>query len=126
MPISYKHFKDNKKKYKSNFLVSYLNELVPVKTDNIAYFFIDTGVVKLLTKDNKTYSLDRKLDDLIEELDPWQFDRANRQFIVNRDAVVKVKSYFGGKLIVEVHPRSNERIVVSKAKARSFKNWLNS
>ena len=114
------------KTYKSTFLVHHREEMIPLKTEKIAYFRIDTGIVKGITSDNKFYIMDSKLEDIEEELDPDHFYRVNRQFLVNRDAIVNIKSYFNGKLIVVVNPVCDKRIVVSKAKATEFKNWVGS
>ncbi len=115
-----------RKNYKTTFLVSLRDEMIPLKTENIAYFRIDTGIVKAITMDNKSYSVDDKLEDIEEELDPTLFYRANRQFIISKEAVVNIKTYFNGKLIVVVNPICDERIVVSKAKATEFKDWIES
>ncbi|MBT8185468.1 MAG: LytTR family DNA-binding domain-containing protein [Eudoraea sp.] len=118
--------KDQRKSYKKTFLVNHRDELVPLPTEELAYFFIDTGIVKVKTRDNKTYTLDKKLEDLESELDPDIFNRVNRQFIICKDAIINIKYYFGGKLIANVHPESTERIVISKARARDFKKWMDS
>ncbi|WP_424002683.1 LytR/AlgR family response regulator transcription factor [Maribacter sp. IgM3_T14_3] len=112
--------------FKKTFLVSVGDQLVPVKTADIAYFFIDTGVVKAVTVQERSFVLDVKLEDIEEALDPSVFFRANRQFIVRREAIVTIKLHFNSKLLVDVHPVCSERIVVSKAKATEFKNWMNS
>jgi two-component system LytT family response regulator len=70
--------------------------------------------------------MDQKLEDLEAQLDPSLFYRANRQFIVRRDAIHHIKYYFNGKLILTVDPPARERIVVSKAKAGDFKEWMSS
>lgn len=114
------------KTYKTTFLVNQRDQLIPLKTEQIAYFRIDTGVVKGITSDNQSYSIERKLEEIEEELDPRDFYRVNRQFIIRREAIVNIKHYFNGKLIVSVHPACDERIVVSKAKATKFKEWMNS
>ncbi|WP_394970991.1 LytR/AlgR family response regulator transcription factor [uncultured Croceitalea sp.] len=119
-------FQEQKKSYKSNYLISHRDELVPVKLEDIAYFFIDTGIVKLMTVQNKTYTIDKKLEDLEQELNPEIFDRANRQYLIHRNSILKVKRYFGGKLVVQISPPAPERIVVSKAKAPLFKQWMDS
>jgi two-component system LytT family response regulator len=118
--------KENSQTYKSTFLVNQRDQLIPLKTNNIAYFRIDTGIVKAITHDHQSYNIDGKLEELEDELDPTRFYRANRQFIVKRDAIANIKYYFNGKLILSVNPPSAERIVVSKAKATEFKNWMNS
>lgn len=110
--------------FKQTFLVGMGDQLLPIKTNDISYFFIDTGVVKAVSSQNKSYSLDVKLEEIEEAIDPSVFYRANRQFIVRREAITAIKFHFNGKLIVEVQPPCNERIVVSKAKASEFKNWV--
>lgn len=114
------------KTYKSTFLVNHRDELIPLSTDQLAYCYIDTGVVKAKTRDNQTYSLDKKLEDLENELNPEIFCRVNRQFIICKNAIANIKYYFGGKLIVNVTPSFEERIVISKAKAPDFKRWMDS
>lgn len=118
--------KERTKTYKTSYLLNQRDQLVPLKTENIAFFFIDTGVVKVISSDNRSFSLDTKLEDIAHELDPANFYRINRQFIVNKNAISNIKFYFNGKLTVSVEPKHNERIIVSKAKAPEFKNWMNS
>mgnify|MGYP001037216335 CR=1 FL=1 len=115
---------EKKQAYKTTFLISHRDQLIPIKTADIAYFMIDTGVVRATTFDNKSYSIDGKLEELEEELDPANFYRINRQCILRRDALARIKQYFNGKLIVEVTPVSKEQIIVSKAKAPDFKTWV--
>ncbi len=114
------------KSYKTTFLVSHRDQLIPLKTENIAYFRIDTGIVKAISTDNKFFPIENKLEDIDKELNPKLFFRVNRQFIICRDAITKIKPYFNGKLIVIVHPVTDTRIVVSKAKATEFKEWIES
>ncbi len=118
--------KSQNKAYKNTFLVNQRDQLIPLKTEKIAFFYIDTGVVKAVTFDSQTYLLDAKLEDIEHELDPNNFYRVNRQFIIRRDAVTTIKYYFNGKLIVNTNPAHEERIIVSKAKATEFKKWMNS
>ncbi|WP_103072186.1 LytR/AlgR family response regulator transcription factor [Aquimarina sediminis] len=114
------------KSYKTTYLVHQRDELIPIKTEDISYFYIETGIVKAVTIHNKSYSIDKKLEDVENELNPERFHRINRQFIVERNAIVNIKHYFNGKLIVNVNPPSKERMVVSKAKSSEFKKWVNS
>lgn len=116
--------KEKERTYKTTFLINHRDQFIPLKTADIAYFLIDTGIVKATTFDNKSYTIDGKLEDLEEELDPNNFYRVNRQCILRRDALSKIKQYFNGKLIIEVTPVSQEQIVVSKAKAPDFKTWV--
>ncbi|MBT8313402.1 MAG: LytTR family DNA-binding domain-containing protein, partial [Maribacter sp.] len=118
--------KANSKTYKTTYLVSLRDQLIPIKTSSFAYLYIDTGIVKGITKDNKSYTIDKKMEDIERELDPANFYRVNRQFIVQKDAIDNIKYYFNGKLILNVLPIFKEQIVVSKAKSAAFKKWINS
>ena len=120
----FKLLQNTSKSYKTTYLVHHKDELVPIKTEDIYYIFIDTGMVKAITLENKMYIIDKKMEDIEEELDPKVFFRANRQFIIQKQAIVNIKYYFNGKLIVNTNPVAKERIVVSKAKATAFKNWM--
>ena len=114
-----------KKSYKSTYLVQQRDTLVPLSVDNVAYFTIDASIVKAVTRDNKSFIIDKKLEDIEIELNPELFFRANRQFIVNRNAIENLQLYFNGKLILNVNPQPEEQIIVSKAKAPQLKNWMN-
>ncbi|MEL6917130.1 MAG: LytTR family DNA-binding domain-containing protein [Bacteroidota bacterium] len=114
-----------KKVYKSTYLVQQRDTLIPLSVDNVAYFTIDAGIVTAISLDNKRYIVDEKLEDIETELNPDQFFRANRQFIVQRRAIENLQLYFNGKLILNVRPEATGQIVISKVKAPQLKKWMN-
>jgi len=116
--------KQTKDSYKTSFLVSHKDKLIPLPTRDIAYIGIFSQVVKAVTFDNQTFTLDRVLDELMLQLPPHDFFRANRQYIVSRKAVKDISIWFGGKLSANLTIPTPERIIVSKARAGEFKRWL--
>lgn len=120
-----KFLKTEKKSHKTTYLVQQRDTLIPLPVQEIAYFIVDTGLVKVVTFNNKSYLLDRKLEDIESEIDPDQFFRVNRQYIVQRKAIQNLQLYFNGKLILNIDPKPEEKIVVSKAKAPKLKLWIN-
>jgi DNA-binding LytR/AlgR family response regulator len=65
------------------------------------------------------------LGDVEELLDPKQFYRANRQFIINIDAVQLVKPVENSKLIIRLKERNQKlEIDMSRLKSPEFKKWL--
>jgi DNA-binding LytR/AlgR family response regulator len=64
------------------------------------------------------------LDSLENELNPNDFFRANRQYLVSSRAIQKIHNYGNQKLKLTIKPLSEEGIIISKLKATSFKNWL--
>lgn len=113
-----------KKNYKSCFLVPERDKLIPLATANIAYFYIDTKTVKAITLDEHTYYMSQTLDDIMLQLNPDDFFRANRQFIVSRKAVKDLTIWFGNKLSLNLSVNIPEQIIISKAKVSEFKNWF--
>ena len=113
-----------KKKYKTCFLLPERDKLIPLAASNIAYIFIDTKTVKAFSMDGHTYYLNQTLDDIMAQLDPEHFFRANRQFIISRSAVKDLSIWFGNKLAINLVVPVPEKIIVSKARVGEFKSWF--
>ncbi|MDR1896772.1 MAG: LytTR family DNA-binding domain-containing protein [Prevotellaceae bacterium] len=119
-----KTLQQSMKSYKSYFLVPEKAKLVPLATEDIYYIFIDTKIVKAITSDHKVYFMDKTLDEIMEQLDPKNFFRANRQYIISRLAVKDMSLWFGNKLSVNLKIPTSEKIIISKARVKEFKQWL--
>lgn len=50
--------------------------------------------------------------------------RANRQFLINKNAIANAERFFARKLVAKLKVDTPETIVVSKAKASDFLQWL--
>ena len=74
--------------------------------------------------DGHTYYLNQTLDDIMAQLDPEQFFRANRQFIIARTSVKDMSVWFGNKLAINLIVPTPEKIIVSKARVGEFKTWF--
>ena len=113
-----------RRRYKKCFLMPERDRLVPLPVKNIAYVYIDTKTVRIVTFEHKNYYVNMTLDDLMEQLDPEHFFRANRQFIISRDAIKDISIWFGNKLSINLSVDVPEKIIVSKAKVSEFKTWF--
>jgi two-component system LytT family response regulator len=65
------------------------------------------------------------MEQLQQQLDPANFFRANRQFIIQRKGILEVDFYFNGRLAVKINPPAKEQILISKARVPEFKQWMN-
>lgn len=111
-------------KYKSYFLLPERDKLIPLQVSNIAFICIDEKMIKIVTLDHKVFYTNQTLDDLLVQLDPTQFFRANRQYIVSRGAIKDVSIWFGNKLAINLIVETPDKVIVSKARVSEFKTWF--
>jgi DNA-binding LytR/AlgR family response regulator len=111
-------------KYKKRFLVKRGTDYVSIKSEDIAYFYATHKLVCLVSADGHKYLLDQSLSDIEKQTDPATFYRVNRKYLVNVNAIKRIKAFAKGKLVLEVEPRLEEEIVVSQENAGAFKQWL--
>lgn len=116
--------KSSKHSYPGSFLLPYRDRLIPLAVSRIAYIRSDMHMSEFHTLSGECFIKDSSLDTLQLQLDPRAFFRANRQYIIARDAVQDISLWFGGKITVNMSVPTPERIIVSRAKASGFKNWL--
>ena len=112
-------------KYKTHFLISVKGDkLVPVQTNDLGCFFVDTGIIKTITFEGKAYTLDFTLDELTELIDPELFFRANRQYIISRAAIRDIDIWFNNRLSVNLKIAIPEKIIISRTRVAEFKQWF--
>lgn len=116
--------KQQYRQYKSYFLIPVADRLMPLAVADIAYIWLDNKVARIVTKDNRTYAMDKPLDVLMEQLDPNLFYRVNRQFVVAHDAIKDIGFWILGKLKLNLCVPVPDNIIVPKAKVPEFKNWF--
>ena len=112
--------------FKITLLVEHKDKIIPLRVKDIAYFYLDKTIVKITTLTNQRYFFASSLDEVERVLDPELFYRANRQFLINKDAIASIERHFSRKLIARLSHETPEAIVVSKAKASEFLRWLES
>lgn len=105
-------------------LVRYKDKIIPVKMDDVAFFYTFAERVTLTTLEGITYPVDKTLEALNGQLPADRFFRANRQFIVSRNAVKDIAVWFGSRLALNLTIETPERIIISKARVPEFKAWL--
>ena len=112
------------KQYKNRFMVKIGDVISSIKTDDIAHFISENGLVLLATSNNKRYVVDYTLDNLETILAPDVFFRINRKVIVHINSVQKVNSYFNSRLKINSQLLQEEDMVVSRERVNEFKKWL--
>ena len=106
------------------FLVHFKDRIIPLNTEDIAYFYTSNEKVTATTFRGEKYLIDRTLETLQSQLPEDSFFRANRQFIISRKAVKDIAIWFGSRLSLNLVVEIPEKIIISKARVAEFKQWL--
>lgn len=110
--------------YRQTILVYFREKIIPIRVNDIQFIYVSNGVVSIYTQDNNQYSVQYTIEQLESMLNPKQFFRANRQFVINKDFVKNIEHYFNRKLFVATQSETPEKIIVSKLKAQAFLKWM--
>ena len=114
----------NKNTFKTRFLVRQATMLISVKTGEVAYSYTKDRMHFIKTTSGLDYPIDNNLDELENQLDPDEYFRVNRQFIVRYSAIDKVYAWFDNKIKLLVSPEPYQDIIISRLRATEFKKWL--
>jgi DNA-binding LytR/AlgR family response regulator len=113
-----------KKEYKSRFVTRIGDQFRYITTEEIAYFMADNNTVYAVTRQQQRAIIDYRMEELENLLDPRLFFRANRGAIVHIGSISKVHKYFNSRLSIEVLPKTEEPLLVSRLKVDDFLKWM--
>ncbi|GAB1452533.1 LytTR family DNA-binding domain-containing protein [Draconibacterium sp.] len=120
----FKLVQGNSQNYRERFSVVVGQKLKSIEAKDIAYFFSNSGITFVVMQTKGQYSLDLSLDNLLEELDPKNFFRINRQYLVSLNSIVNIHIYPKSRLKLELNPTVPEGVFVSLDKVVDFKKWV--
>lgn len=112
------------KEYRKRFLVKHVQKLVSVEIQDIAYFYSDDRLSFFKTFDDKKYILDYTIDEVENMVDPGDYFRINRGFLVSVKCIDQINDYFGNRLKLNLKPTIDKEALVSREKVSEFKNWM--
>ncbi|MEM8567770.1 MAG: LytTR family DNA-binding domain-containing protein [Bacteroidota bacterium] len=100
-------------------------ELV-IPFEEVAFFRLSDGVIYLFTVDGKKIAtVLGSMESLEKSLPPAVFYRANRQYIVQKEAVHELIKMKNRKLGLTLNTSAeDEKIVVSRYKSKDLKKWM--
>ena len=110
------HFDTN---FKMFFIVPTSNGLRKILTDEIMVFISENNATFLLANNRVNYTLDSSLEKLEGELDPNEFFRINRKFIVNKKFIKEVLQNY----IIKLEIPYDHELPVSRLRRKMFLEW---
>ncbi|MFN3840870.1 MAG: LytTR family transcriptional regulator DNA-binding domain-containing protein [Cyclobacteriaceae bacterium] len=112
------------KKYKERFVIKVGEHLRTIDTTEILFFYSAEKATFCTTKDNRNYILDFTLDQLEMMLNPDDFFRINRKYIVRSAALKDIISHTNSRLKLTLKGSDDNDIIVARERVQAFRNWL--
>jgi DNA-binding LytR/AlgR family response regulator len=110
--------------WKTRFFVKIGTHFQSVPVDEVACFFVAERCSFLRTHNGKNYALDFSLDQLQKKVNPEQFFRINRNFMINIHFITEILSYSTNRLKIKLQNFTDDGLIVSRDKVSEFKQWL--
>src|SRR5690606_16241978 len=110
--------------YKKRFVIRFGENIKTINTEDVAYFVSMNKGTFARTFDGRYHPVDYNLETLSNLIDPVDFFRINRQYLISLNAIAEMKSYSKARVIIRLNPDPEEKPVVSSDRAAIFKRWL--
>ena len=111
--------------YLRRMLVRFSNSFRLVDMSDVGYFYTKDKITFMVVKSSgKRFPADYPLEKLESMLDPGQFFRINRQFIININAIKEMHPYSKSRVKVDLDPACDLETVVSNAFAPRLTRWV--
>jgi DNA-binding LytR/AlgR family response regulator len=110
--------------YAERLLIKRGQQLSYLKTTTTAYCYADGKLCYAVDFSSNKYLLETNLSQLEEQLQPKQFFRVNRNLLVNIESIIKVHTWLGGRLKLELSLAAHTETIVSRERVNGFKSWL--
>lgn len=112
------------KSFKKRFIVKAGDKIVIIPVEEIAYCYSEDKSTYAVNRNGTHRLLDYSLDTVQEMLDPTLFFRISRSCIVSISAIDSISKHLGTRLKLQLNPRSEEDVIVSRSRTSEFLDWL--
>ena len=101
------------------------NRLLLIDQKDICYATIDEGTISVVTQALEGHSNCRTLEELLDHLNPENFWRAHRSFVVNIHHIREVVPWFKSSYQLRMDDRKQTEIPVSRAQTKRLRELFN-
>lgn len=112
------------KEYKERFSVKVGNQIKVITIDEVECFYSENKGTYLHTLDNRDYLLDSSLEVVESELNPKDFFRINRKFIIPLKAIKEIQMHTNSRLKLILPTYKVDEIIVARERVNDFKDWI--
>lgn len=112
------------KRYKDKLLIPISDKLLLINLQDVSCFYTTDKSTQIYLKNGQSYPYSKTLEQIFSTLNPADFHRANKQYIIARNSVKNITVWFDNRLLITLDTDVSERIYISKNKAAEFKAWI--
>ncbi|QHL88431.1 response regulator [Nibribacter ruber] len=110
--------------YKNRFVLKVGEHLRAIPIEEIDFFYSFEKATFLQTADNRRFALDYTMDQLEQLVNPQQFFRVNRGYLVQLQAIKDIIHYTNSRLKLVLRQHTQEEVLVSRERVSTFRAWL--
>lgn len=110
--------------YKKRFTIKMGQQLKMINIDEVECFYSENKGTYLHTIDNRDYLLETTLEQLASELNPKDFYRVSRKFILPMKEIKEIQLYSNSRLKVILPTYKDDEVIVARERVNDFKEWL--
>ncbi|MEQ8303557.1 MAG: LytTR family DNA-binding domain-containing protein [Cyclobacteriaceae bacterium] len=112
------------KKFKERFVTKVGEHLKFIEVSDLMYFVSEEKITFGYTRDNKRYILDYTLEQIEGLVDPKNFFRINRKYIVSLNCIQDMISHTNSRLKIVIKGSDDRDVIVARERVQDFKSWL--
>jgi len=112
------------RKFKKRITIKIGQHIKIINIDAVECFYSENKSTYIHTLENRNHLLDFSLEHWQEQLNPEQFFRVNRTFIVHINSIKDIVAYSNSRLKLVLNSFAEAEIVVSRERVKDFKRWI--
>lgn len=112
------------KEYRKRFSVKIGQQLKVIDIAEIECLYSENKGTYIHTFDNRDYLIDSSLEVVETELNPKDFFRISRKFIIPMQSVREIHVYANSRLKISLPTYKADEVIVARERVSDFKEWL--
>jgi two-component system, LytTR family, response regulator LytT len=112
------------KEYRKRFSVKIGQHIKVIDVAEIECLYSENKGTYIHTLDNRDYLIDSSLEVVEAELDPKNFFRISRKYIIPLHSVKEIQLYSNSRLKIILPTYKADEVIVARERVSDFKEWL--
>jgi DNA-binding LytR/AlgR family response regulator len=112
------------KEYRKRFSVKIGQQIKVIDVTEIECLYSENKGTYIHTLDNRDYLIDSSLEVVEAELNPNDFFRISRKYIIPLQSVKEIQLYSNSRLKISLPTYKADEVIVARERVSDFKGWL--